>query len=224
MSHWVACLSAAVILGVETMSHVDVSGLSGVEPAWNFPPQGQCTASEYLALTHSTNRLLEFQDGHVEVLEMPSQSHQFTVRYLFRALDAFVLTRGLGEAVFAPIRVWTIPDKYRDPDVAFMLAEHESRRDEDYWTGADLVMEVVSRDPDSRERDLQKKRLEYAAAKIPEYWIVDPLSQQITVLWLENDRYVEHGAFNVGEQATSRLLSGFAVDVASTFPATRSND
>lgn len=47
-----------------------------------------------------------------------------------------------------------------------------------------LVMEVVSGGPQDRKRDLVIKRAEYAAAGIPEYWIVDPESRRITVLTL----------------------------------------
>ncbi len=45
--------------------------------------------------------------------------------------------------------------------------------------GADLVVEVVSKnDP---KRDLETKLREYAAAGIPEYWIVDPMEHSIEV-------------------------------------------
>jgi Uma2 family endonuclease len=193
------------------------------EPAWQiallFPPQGQWTPSDYFALTHSTNRLVEFNEGNIEVLEMPTESHQFIVRFLFRALDAFVVSRDLGEVVFAPIRVQTLVDKFREPDLAFMLSKNAGRRNNRFWIGADIVMEVISDDPESRDRDLRQKREEYAAAKIPEYWMIDALSKQITVLRLDTGRYVEHGVFGIGQEATSILLSGFGADVTSVFRA-----
>jgi len=101
---------------------------------------------------------------------------------------------------------------FRQPDIIFMLAGHAARRGRDYWEGADLVMEVIS--PGGRTRDLRRKRLEYAAAGIPEYWIIDPKLARITVLRLEGDHYVVHGEFRPGELATSVLLKGFTVDVA----------
>ena len=52
-----------------------------------------------------------------------------------------------------------------------MLAEHADRMAEEYWRGADLVMEVVSGGEDDRRRDLETKVAEYARARIPEYWI-----------------------------------------------------
>ncbi len=47
-----------------------------------------------------------------------------------------------------------------------------------------LVVEVVS--PQQENRDYRYKRTEYAGRHIPEYWIVDPIAQKITVLeWVE---------------------------------------
>jgi Uma2 family endonuclease len=107
------------------------------------------------------------------------------------------------------------PGKFREPDIQFMRSEHAARRRRSHWIGADLVVEVVS--PDDRRRDLETKRGEYAQAAIPEYWIVDPEAQRITVLTLAGAEYAVHGEFGAGDQATSPLLSGFAVDVAALF-------
>ena len=63
------------------------------------------------------------------------------------------------------------------------------------------------------------KRADYAEAGIPEYWIVDPRNETITVLALEGNGYVEHGVCARGDTATSRLLAGFTVDVTAVFDA-----
>ena len=60
---------------------------------------------------------------------------------------------------------------------------------------------------------------EYAAAGIPEYWIVNPLDHTILVLTLQNGVYVEHGPFGRGMLATSVLLAGFGVVVDAAFAA-----
>ena len=52
-----------------------------------------------------------------------------------------------------------------------------------------MIVEVVS--PDSIKRDYRYKRSEYAALGINEYWIVDPVSQKITVLLLDERLYEE---------------------------------
>lgn len=188
------------------------------EPPWNvallFPPQGEWTEEAYFAL--DTNRLVELSDGCLEVLPMPLPWHQWIVRFLHRLLNDFVTGRQLGEAFTAPmpIRLW--PGKVRDPDVVFL----SHRRLTNYYKtpdGADLVMEIVSAGDDSRERDLQVKRSEYARAGIPEYWIVDAEQTQITILTLDGDHYREHGVFGWDDVAASRLLSGFEVPVKDAF-------
>ncbi len=194
------------------------------EPAWEvaqlFSAQGLWPEEKYLGLT--TNRLVEFSHGDVEVLPMPSEQHQDIVFFLAGLLAAFVRNHRLGKVTIAPLPVQLWPGKFREPDIQFMRAENAARRRMTHWIGADLVIEVVS--PDDPRRDLEIKRREYAQAGIPEYWIVDPTTTRITVLTLEGAsvnefRYAVHGEFGVGEQATSLLLPGFSADVEAVFAA-----
>jgi Uma2 family endonuclease len=185
------------------------------EPTWDvaylFPAQGDWSEEEYLAL--NGNRLVEYSQGFLEVLPVPTTSHQLLVAYLYGLLLAFATARDLGTVLFAPLRVQVRRGKFREPDVVFMLREHAGRVGEEFWDGADLVMEVVSEDEEDRRRDLQTKRREYAQAGIPEYWIIDPRDEQILVLRLAGRRYVVHGEFRKGDAAASHLLPGFTVDV-----------
>lgn len=184
------------------------------EPTWEvaylFPFQGDWTEEEYLAL--QTNRLVELSHGVLEVLPMPTTSHQFLVAYLYGLLLAFVNSRDLGTVLFAPLRVRLWRGKFREPDLVFLKKEHADRIGEEFWDGADLVMEVVS--ADDPRRDLDTKRREYARAGIPEYWLIDPRQGRIVVLRLAGKRYVVHGEFQREDTATSHLLDGFAVKVA----------
>ena len=79
-----------------------------------------------------------------------------------------------------------------------MRSEHADRIGKDFWERPDLVIEIVSEN--NRRHDLVTKRDEYARAGIPEYWIVDPEEETITVLVLKPRRktYVEHGTFAKG--------------------------
>lgn len=190
------------------------------EPVWDlaylYPSQGGWSVEAYLELPG--NLLVEFTDGHIEVLPMPTLAHQSIVFYLARLLNAFVEANQLGRVFIAPLPMRLDPRTYREPDVIFLSAERPERRAGDYPDGADLVMEVVSGGRADRRRDLVTKRAEYAAAGIREYWIVDPEKATITVLRLEGDAYVEHGRFRQGE-ATSALLPGFTAPVADVFAA-----
>ncbi len=205
------------------MSAVSTNSPFTLEPAWEvallFPPQGKWSVSEYLNLTDETRRLVEYSRGKIEVLAMPTTAHQRILAFLFALLHDFVRPRGLGEALFAALRVQVAEDTFREPDIVFVHRDNREYIHNRYWTGADLVMEIVSDDEKSRERDLVTKRQDYAAARIREYWIIDPAKERITVLSLEGEAYVPIGEYSPGELAHSRLLEGFVVDVAATFKA-----
>jgi Uma2 family endonuclease len=187
------------------------------EVATLLPAQGEWGENEYLWIANHTNKMVELSDGSVEVLPMPSPKHQKIVLFLYRLLFSFVEARSLGSVLVAPLSVRLWPGKFREPDLAFILAEHAEWEQEDCWDGADLVVEVVS--PSKRDHDLVTKRQEYAQAGIPEYWIVNAEAGMITVLWLEHEAYVEHGMFRRGEMAVSALLKGFEISVNDTLDA-----
>jgi Uma2 family endonuclease len=189
------------------------------DPAWDevreYPIRIPCSEEEYLAI--DANLLLEYADGFLEVLPMPTTEHQRIVAFFYRMLYAWVHPRGLGEVLVASLKVRLRKGKFREPDVLFMKTEHYDRAGNAYWERPDLVMEVVSKS--NRRHDLLTKRNEYARAGIPEYWIVDPEDETITIFVLKPRRrtYDEHGIFRKGDAATSLVLPGFAVDVTETF-------
>jgi Uma2 family endonuclease len=180
------------------------------------PLQGTWTEEQYLKLTDHTRHLVEFTDGLIEVLPMPTDKHQMILRFVFLALMAFVEPRG-GRVLFAALRLRIRDDKFREPDILLVRDAEDPRRQNRFWLGADLVVEVVSED--DPERDTVEKVGDYAEAGIPEYWIVNPQDETISVLALEDNQYVEHGLFRRGQTATSALLDGFTVSVDATFDA-----
>lgn len=191
------------------------------EPVWElahiFPYQGMWTEEEYLSL--DTGRLVEYSNGYLEFPPMPTMAHQDIVSFLYEMLKAFIMARQLGKVYFAPVPVRLGRGEYREPDVFFISSERVIEAAGQYPSGADLVMEVVSGSPADRDRDLVRKRRDYALAGIPEYWIVDPLEEVIFVLRLEENEYAEHGRFVAGGTATSALLPGFSVPVADVWSA-----
>ncbi len=181
-----------------------------------LPPQGRWTEEEYLVLTEHRNRLVEFTDGFLEVLPMPTDKHQAILGFLYQAFLGFIDHRG-GKVRFAPLRLQVRPGKFREPDLLMLLSATDPRRQNRFWLGADLALEVVS--DEKPERDLVDKRGDYAEGRVPEYWIVNPQTETVTVLRLGADAYEETGIYRRGESAVSMLLAGFSVDVASVFDA-----
>src|SRR5216684_5205693 len=59
-----------------------------------LPRQGEWSEEEYLVLTDDRNRLVEFTDGFLEVLPMPTDKHQTVLKFLFLAFLQFVEPKG----------------------------------------------------------------------------------------------------------------------------------
>jgi Uma2 family endonuclease len=193
------------------------------DPEWKdlllelLPRQGQWSEEEYLVLTDRRSRLVEYTDGFLEVLPKPTDKHQAILGFLYVAFLNFIEPRG-GKVRFSALRLRIRPGKFREPDLLLLLSATDPRRQNRFWLGADLALEVVSED--KPERELVEKRGDYAEGRVPEYWIVNSQTETISVLHLRRDSYEEAGVHRRGESATSVLLEGFSVGVAAVFDST----
>ncbi len=183
-----------------------------------LPRQGCWSDEAYLWLTDHGRRRIEFTDGRIEELPVPTFTHQAVLLFLYHLFHDHLRPRGV--AMVSGLRMRIREGKFREPDLLVLRERSDSRNQDRYWLGADLVAEVVS--PDDPDRDLVEKRADYAEAGIPEYWIVDPRDETITVLTLDEEAYIEAGAYARGSHATSRLLDGFTADVSAVFDAPES--
>ena len=179
-----------------------------------LPRQGEWSEKAYLWLSGQTNRLAELADGYIEVVPPATRRHQAISRFLFLSFLPGMQRIG-ADVYFAPLRLRVGPRRFREPDLLLVRTADDPRAGNEYWEGADLVLEIVS--ADAPNRDYVDKRADYAEARIPEYWIVDPSTERIVVLTLGDEGYVEHGSFKRGATATSVLLEGFDVSVDAVF-------
>lgn len=189
------------------------------EPAWEaaflLPSQGQWSEADFLKF--HTNRMAELVDGRLEILPMPTLKHQRILRWLLGMFEAAAPAGSV--TLFAPLPTRLFPGTIREPDLLYIAPENAPGPDVDYPTHIDLALEIVSPGSEARTRDYEHKRRDYARAGITEYWIVDPQEDQVTVLVLQDNHYVEHGVFQMDDVATSVLLSGLRIDVRQMFSA-----
>ena len=185
--------------------------------ARGLPPDGAAMTEEEYALLAPEYRA-ELVRGRLEYLPMNADVHQAIQMFLIAALLDHHRARGWDSALRAAGTGVRVPGHVRGPDVSFLIDRNDPRRTAMAWDGADLVVEVVS--PDDPLRDTRDKRVDYAAAGIPEYWIVDPRphARTISVLTLDDGVYAERVS-REGDTALSELLPGLTVDVASCFAA-----
>jgi Uma2 family endonuclease len=180
------------------------------QPVWaiasRFPLQGQWSETQYLALPEGYPRA-ELSDGYLELLPMPTDRHQAILTVVLFILVDYA-NRTKGRARPAGIRLRLRDERFREPAVAFLAGQHLHLRNPDFWTGADIVVEIVSGGKEDRERDYVVKRREYAEAGIPEYWIIDPDQESITILSLANSAYVDVGVHRRGATIQSPNHAG----------------
>ena len=180
------------------------------------------TLAEFLAYDDGTDRRYELENG--ELIEMPFESE--INRRIASFLFIYLSQQGISAdrlTMKTEIAVSGSRVSVRAPDLmvlsAALVTELEGATRSIVYMDMSppaLVVEVVS--PKQENRDYRYKRSEYAARGILEYWIVDPISQKVTVLeWVEG--FYEEQVY-VGEDTiislllgelsltTSRLLSG----------------
>ena len=68
------------------------------------PLQGLWTEEQYLRLSNQANLLIEFTDGRIELLAMPTSRHQEILLWLYGRLKAVLGVTG-GRVLVAPLRL-----------------------------------------------------------------------------------------------------------------------
>jgi Uma2 family endonuclease len=147
---------------------------------------------DYLAYDDGSDNLYELFNGELVHLSPESGRNSEIINLLFAQLLAifgFRLIRSRG----LEIEVRGEP-KNRFPDLTVLRSEHAEllqQRDTIRLSMPPprLVIEVVSPGNVQRDRDYIAKRHQYEDRGIPEYWIVDPIEEQILLLQLVSGTY-----------------------------------
>jgi Uma2 family endonuclease len=147
---------------------------------------------EYLKYNDDTDNRYELFDGEIILMNPPTGLHALIIFGISEIFMTEIRRQNLPWIALQMFGVRTAWRRSRLPDlcVTTMVRAKEllevSAVLED---GALLVVEVVS--PDSIKTDYRFKRTEYAAAGIPEYWIIDPISNKVSILELVEGLYEE---------------------------------
>lgn len=190
------------------MASINSDASSAIFNVGSLSPGTFITEEQYMAWCGKDTRA-EWVDGKVIIMSPVSTVHSRLMRFLLSLLNDFAQERGLGEALGPELSVRINSKRRRLPDVLFIAKERADLLFENHFEGApDLIIEVVSED--SVDRDWRVKYLEYEAAGVEEYWVIDPLYQRVEAYALGADKLYESIAPAEGRIA-SRVVSGFYV-------------
>jgi len=149
----------------------------------------------------------EWVEGRVILMSPVSLMHQDISQFLTFVLDSFVRQHKLGKVTTAPFQM-RLETSAREPDIFFVATENLNRLKPTHLDGpADLIVEITS--PESGGRDRGEKFYEYEAARVREYWLIDPLRQRAEFYRLGADGLYQLGLVDADGLYHSPVVTGF---------------
>jgi Uma2 family endonuclease len=130
---------------------------------------------------------VELIRGRLIMSPSPTPLHQIVISSLSRVLQQ-AEDKADGLMIFAPMDVFFSDDTILQPDLLYISKGRRDMVGERITGAPDLVIEVLSRG--TSRRDKTEKLDLYAKYGVAEYWMVDPVSQVIEFLMLDQGRYV----------------------------------
>ena len=125
----------------------------------------------------------ELINGRMFMMGTPTTGHQILAGGLFYAIAGYI-HGNQGECVpfFAPCAVYLDAKKTKrewvEPDV-FVVCDKDKIKEDGIYGAPDWVIEIAS--PSTIEKDFMKKASLYKTYGVREYWIVNPMGQNVTV-------------------------------------------
>ncbi len=170
---------------------------------------------DYLSYSDETPLEGRFELINGELVELPPESepNNWIANYLqFLLVAAKVAPLRLIKIHSLELQVPVLHPKdaaNRYPDLVVLREEHLDLTQQRLTITLDmppprLIAEVVSPGKANRERDVIRKRNQYAVVGVPEYWLIDPQAQTVQVLTLQGKLYEEVGVFGRGDAIASR--------------------
>ena len=167
---------------------------------------------DFLNYDDGTDARYELEDGRL--LYMPSESdiNQRIASFLFiyfaqMGIPFYRLRIGTEISVMGTRATVRVPDlMVMTEDLAQTMQGATRSIVMSDMPPPQLVVEVVSPGQKNEERDYRYKRSQYQARGIAEYWIIDPIQQQITLLNLVAGLY-EEVVFTADAPLVSPLLA-----------------
>lgn len=157
-------------------------------------------------------RFYELSNGVLVVTPGPTAGHQDLAFRLGLILERHRLPT---QAILIEADLFIRDDTVKRPDIQVVdrsLIEGQAIK----GTPA-LVVEITS--PSTALLDRTEKRVVYAEAAIPAYWLVDPEARTVTVLELEAGVYVERVVAGPGEGGEVAHPTAFTLEVGELFGA-----
>jgi Uma2 family endonuclease len=174
---------------------------------------------EFLELTRNSEERYEYIDGEIYLLASPKTAHQIALTELFGIFyNWFQGSKCTPMVAPYDITLYRPAEKINvvQPDLMVICDLEEHLGEDDYYKGVPaLVVEIISES--TRSKDMIKKLDLYMSCGVKEYWIVNPLSREITVYYFENCDFSKNTTYKKSESAQSFLFDGLTAELDRIF-------
>jgi len=159
----------------------------------------------------------EFINGQVIMQSPATFGHTTAVKLLSKLLDTYVERHGLGYVGTEKMLV-VLPRNDYEPDVCFFgqAKAAQFQPGQLKFPAPDFIAEALSTTTESVDRGVKFE--DYAANGVAEYWLVNPMFQQVEQFTLREGRFVAVGTYADGV-IKSHAVQGFAIPVRAIFDA-----
>lgn len=171
---------------------------------------------EFLELSENSDERYEYIDGEIHLLASPKVVHQKILGELYMMFYNWFQGKTC-RPMFAPfdITLKRNADNINivQPDLMVICDLDEKINEKDYYMGVPaLVVEIISES--TRSKDFIKKLDLYMSTGVKEYWIINPLSREVSIYLFEKNNISQNTTFKKDENAVSYYFAGLEVSLA----------
>lgn len=183
------------------------------------PQERYITFEEFKQLRNQTEDRLEYVDGVVYMTPSPNTQHQRISMQLSGKL--FHLLEDTNcEVIAAPYDIELNGDESADgkqvviPDLS-VICDKKGFTKQKYVGVPDLIIEILS--PSNQAHDLIFKTNLYQVNGVKEYWIINPILNNIMIYLLDDHHQYRLVVNDNRGVVKSTILEGFEVDIENIF-------
>lgn len=157
--------------------------------------------------------LAEFIDGSVCMSPAPSRMHQKISVSLSWAIRSHIVEQHKDCEIYpAPFDVFLENGEEEDvfqPDLS-IVCDQNKLQDDGCHGAPEWIIEIVS--PSTQHRDYALKLFKYRAAGVLEYWIVNPITETVTVYRFDDE--TQSMQYQFTDEISVGLCPGFSIRIS----------
>ena len=175
--------------------------------------QKKITVDNFLNMKFTDDNIYELIDGFIMMSPRPSEKHMIVQSNIVTEINLYFKSRKKHCRAIFENMLKSDDYSYIIPDVMVKCADENN--DNILTDKPFIVIEVLS--PSNMSNDLIVKLNKYKDLEIPEYWIVDPKSKEITVHDFVNNKSKRYYYHDDEKQITSNIISDMQINIEDIF-------